>query len=53
MFASRDVEHAVIAEHDRATMVIGSTVVRVFVENQLAPGTPVSVELAVNRDRRS
>ena len=37
LLASRDVEHAVIAEHDRAAVVIGSAVFRIFVEDLFAP----------------
>ena len=38
LLARRDIEHAVIAEHDRAAVVIGSAVCRIFVEDLFAPG---------------
>ena len=54
MLAGREVELAVVAEVDRAAVVLGVRVLRILVEDELAAGNrPVSGALAVKRDRRS
>ena len=54
VLAGREVDLAIVAEIDRAAVVLGIGIFRILVEDIRFPATvPVSVAFAVKRDRRS